>query len=58
MGQEADLIKGLGDDGQRLLFVKTQALPELRRSLPEGWEFVERGQPGTNVTTGVLRKRS
>jgi dolichol-phosphate mannosyltransferase len=56
-GQERDLVEGLGPRGSALLFVKGQALPDLLRSLPEGWEFVQRGEAGPNVVVGLVRKR-
>jgi 4-amino-4-deoxy-L-arabinose transferase-like glycosyltransferase len=57
-GEERDLIKDLGPQGQRLLFVKGQALPELLKTLPAGWEFVQRGAPGPNVVVGMVRKKN
>ena len=57
-GQERAFVTSLGEDGRRLLFVKTQALPELLKSLPEGWEFVQRGEPGVHVMVGLLRKKN
>ena len=56
-GEENELFKGLDKDGQRLLFVKTQALPKLLKALPAEWEFVPRGQPGATVMVGVLRRK-
>jgi dolichol-phosphate mannosyltransferase len=53
-GQEAELVKGLGPTERELLFVKSQSLPDLVRSLPSGWEFVPQGHQPASIVVGMV----
>jgi 4-amino-4-deoxy-L-arabinose transferase-like glycosyltransferase len=57
--QKAALLRQLESQGEALLFVKRDggALADLLQTLPEGWEFLQRGPAGTKVVTGVVRAR-
>jgi 4-amino-4-deoxy-L-arabinose transferase-like glycosyltransferase len=55
--QQASLFAALQTKPKALLFVKTQALPELLAAMPASLEFVPVGRQGTTLSVGVVAPR-